>query len=129
MADEKTLSARLRLIQSLAGRLKGVKVSAESPKWSLVQGFLARSDRRAADVIAKGSPAIRWPEVLRSPLAKEILGAREECKALPWDFIAAMPGRELLLAEKRKALLGEAPDHCPSRGCRLCATCNAGQVV
>lgn len=127
MESEKILTERIRLVKSLAGRQKGLSVSAESPKWSAVQGLLSRGGRHLAPLLAQGSEKIRWSEALRSPMSQEVLGPREERDAFPWDFIGGVPSRELLLLEKQKALSQKAPFTCPSAGCGICRACHLGK--
>ena len=98
-------------IKSVKKGLKGVanvRVIAESPRWSHVQGLLSRGDRQTGhllrQVYANGG---NWAGTMKNnPLANDeaILRARDVGETLAWEFIDQGFDRALLEREYEKAL-------------------------
>ncbi|MDW7711767.1 MAG: radical SAM protein, partial [Deferrisomatales bacterium] len=65
MAPEAVLRSRLRLLQSLCGREKGVRAVGETPKWARVQGLLSRGGREVADLLEAAVRTGDWRAALR----------------------------------------------------------------
>lgn len=124
MADEATLDGRLRLLSRLTARTPGLKLLSDSPKWARVQGLFARGGREAGEWLLEQRGGEAWSRILKRPEARALLDApRPTGEALPWDFLAGMPSRAHLLAEREAALGGLPPGRCPSASCRSCALC------
>lgn len=54
MLEREELQRRLRLVEKGLRREKGVTVTCEVPKWSLLQALISRGDRRVGTVLAIG---------------------------------------------------------------------------
>ncbi|MEW6490127.1 MAG: radical SAM protein [Thermodesulfobacteriota bacterium] len=130
MAPEALLRSRLRLLQRLCGREKGVRAVGEAPKWARVQGLLSRGGREVAPLLDAARRTGDWRSALRSEIAARVLdGPRDPSGPLPWDVARGLPGREHLLAEREAAWRGAPPRPCRARfqgECRLCGVCGAG---
>ncbi len=125
-------------------RMKGVKLSLRDPEVSFLEGVMARGDRSVAAVIEAawrgGARFDSWTEtfdfgVWRKAFAEtgvEPGGYLEAIPAetrLPWSVIDAGPTMEFLLAERDKALAGEATPDCREAGCFDCGACEDGRIA
>lgn len=121
MASEAVLRRRLRLVESLGRRERGVQVLTEAPKGARVQGLLSRGSRAVAEAleaVARGGP---WRTVLQSELARQVLDQPWDPAApLPWGFVGATPHPDHL---RTQALPGAALAPCRAGTCRACGVC------
>ena len=128
MADKKTIEAALkRLRQGIAGH-KGIDMISEPPKSALVQGVLARGDRRIAKVLCKAHEAGGAKAFLRAmkdcgldaDFYLHRTRSREEC--LPWSSLDMGLKDEYLWSEweRAKALKDTVPCF---DGCQRCGVC------
>lgn len=123
MCGEAELTAKIRLLKSLA-EPRAVKVSADSPKWSRVQGLFARGPRWVGKLLSERP---NWGQVLKTPAALAVLDRiRLPEAAMPWSFVSGAPAREHLLRERELFSLGAPPFECPSEGCATCCLCGDG---
>jgi radical SAM superfamily enzyme YgiQ (UPF0313 family) len=127
MAPEPVLRERIRLLERLLGRRTALRVVAETPKWSRVQGLLSRGGRSLAGLLEAASLSGDWRAALRSPEAVAALEqARDPSDPLPWDFLSGYPSRESLLRELQAAAREEPPCPCRPGACRVCGVCGEG---
>ncbi|MBI5441850.1 MAG: radical SAM protein [Deltaproteobacteria bacterium] len=126
MLSEADLRARIRSLERGAARHRGVRVVAEAPKWSRVQGLLSRGGREVAPLLAEASRTGDWRSVLRSALAAAVLDReRAPGERFPWDFIGGLPSREHLLREREAAGSStRLPFPCLPGVCRACGVCS-----
>jgi len=109
MAPLQTLNRRLSLLKkSLPPR--GIKVKAESPAWSQVQGVLARGDIKVAEVLANIEEVSlsgwrRAAEKCHLDIDFYVNQRRDTSQRLPWEIIDAGTKIEHLRAEMERALL------------------------
>lgn len=124
MEEEKTLTARIRLIKSMA-EPGGVKVQAESPKWARVQGLFSRGGRRVGALLAENPPPGEWTRIMKTPQARDTLGPMPPGEAfLPWNFVTGTPDAAYLAREKTLADKALAPLGCDGLpGCEICGIC------
>ncbi|NTU59632.1 MAG: radical SAM protein, partial [Deltaproteobacteria bacterium] len=124
MAPEADLKARIRLLESLLGRRRGLKAVAEPPRGARVQGLLSRGGRGVAPLLEAAAQDGDWRRVLRSPEASAVLdSARDVDVPLPWDFVTGGPSREHLLAEREAGRAGEDVTECGDGECGACGIC------
>ncbi len=124
MAPEAVLRGRLRLLQRLCGRERGVRAVGETPKWARVQGLLSRGGREVAALLEAGHRTGDWRSVLRSAEARRVLdAARNPGAPLPWDFLQGLPDRAHLLRERGAAHRGAPPLPCRPGACDACGVC------
>lgn len=118
---------------------RSIKYSWHEPDVTILEGFLARGDRRCADVILKayqkGALYDAWSENFRYDLWKEAfaetgidpgfytLRERSTEEILPWDFIDAGVSREFLVREWNKAHEETVTPNCRQR----CSGCGVKQ--
>lgn len=125
MADDKTLEKRIRLLRSGLARVGNTDLIVESLRAALLQGFLARADRRAGQAI----PLLAAGKSLRSSCRQLGLDAdfylvreRGIDEVLPWEVLDSGVNRAYLWREYQKALRGELTPRC-SDGCMRCGVC------
>lgn len=114
---------------------KSIRYHWHEPDVTVLEGFLARGDRRCAQVILKayekGALYDAWSENFRYDLWKEAfaetgvdiefytLRERNTEEILPWDFIDAGVSRKFLIREWERALSEEVTPNCRQKcsGC------------
>ena len=114
------------------------------PKWnqaesSVLEGVLARGDRRLGPVIQRiferGGRFDAWNDRLRYDLwleeldaagleMNDYLRAREADEVLPWDHLSSGVSREYLWAEREKSRSGTATPDCRDGACGACGVCD-----
>jgi radical SAM superfamily enzyme YgiQ (UPF0313 family) len=125
MAPEALLRAKMRLLERPLRGCGGVRVVGETPKWSRVQGFLARGGRSAAPLLAVAARTGNWREILRLPAVAAVLDRpRDLDEVFPWDFIRGGPSKEHLLGESKGDVPGGSPIPCRPGACRACGVCS-----
>jgi len=95
MEDVKTLSRKLQFLRRKLGGIGGVKVPLGSAGWSVIQGVLARGDRRLVSVleeVSTGSKPARtsWNRALKkNGLSQDfyLQRSRQLDEAFPWDHL------------------------------------------
>ncbi len=108
MAPLQTLNRRLSLLKRSLPP-KGIKVKAESPAWSHVQGVLARGDIKVAEVLANIEEVSlsgwrRAVEKCHLDIDFYINQSWSPAQRLPWDMIDSGTKPEHLRAEMKRAL-------------------------
>lgn len=105
MPTEEELKARLSAIGRTLATVPGVTVTHDLPKWALLEGILARGDRRAGDLLLAAARE-GWERArLGHPLnpAFVLHRARPKEERLPWDHIGWGIDREALWADYERA--------------------------
>ena len=118
---------------------RSIKYSWHEPDVTILEGFLARGDRRCADVILtayqKGALYDAWSETFRYDIWKEAfaetgidldfytLRERSVEEILPWDFIDAGVSKEFLVREWKSAHEETVTPNCRQR----CSGCGVKQ--
>ena len=116
---------------------KSIKYNWHEPDVTTLEGFLARGDRRASEVILKayekGALYDAWSESFRYDIWKEAfaetgidiefytLRERSTDETLPWDFIDAGVTKEFLIREWKQAKGEVVTPNCRQK----CAGCGA----
>ena len=116
---------------------KSIKYNWHEPDVTTLEGFLARGDRRASEVILKayekGALYDAWSESFRYDIWKEAfaetgidiefytLRERSTDEILPWDFIDAGVTKEFLIREWKQAKSEVVTPNCRQK----CAGCGA----
>ena len=116
---------------------KSIRYSWHEPDVTILEGFLARGDRRAADVILKaykkGALYDAWSEHFKYELWKEAfaetgidldfytLRERPVTEILPWDFIDAGVTKKFLIREWENAHKETVTPNCREK----CSGCGA----
>ncbi|MDR2019102.1 MAG: B12-binding domain-containing radical SAM protein [Syntrophobacterales bacterium] len=100
MDDLATLKSKLARLKKILGKVDNTFYTHESVKFSILQGILARGDRRLSWMIRRLASCESFAKELReSPLNLNfyVLRERAENETFPWDFIHGGAGKEMLL--------------------------------
>ncbi|MBR2214493.1 MAG: radical SAM protein [Selenomonadaceae bacterium] len=128
MAEKSRTAAALRYLQQGLKKMPRLKIIAEAPKAALVQGILARGDRRLGKAIlaahGQGGAKKLTAAMKDSELATEfyLYRRREEDEVFPWDIIDIGVKRDYLYAELDRAAKFLPTSPC-FEGCRRCGVC------
>lgn len=129
---------RLNLAREACAR-PGVKVRWTEPEQSVLEGVLARGNRRLSRALLLAAEAgcrfdgwgdildyQTWLGALKAAGLKpdEFLRPRDEDETLPWAHIDTRVEPEYLLAERRRAGLGESTGDCRDGRCFQCGACD-----
>ncbi len=116
---------------------KQIKYNYHDSKLSVMEGVVARGDRRICDVIVKayklGARFDGWSEHYKDEIWEEAFKQVEIDKdfynsrkrsydeILPWDFINIGVDKEFLISESKKATIGQVTPNCMEK----CSNCGA----
>ncbi|MDR2604653.1 MAG: TIGR03936 family radical SAM-associated protein, partial [Desulfovibrio sp.] len=129
---------RKKLVLDAAKKEKLLTVRGHDPEMSLLEGILARGDRRTADVVErayrKGALFSSWKEGFSlqpwlealSELglnAEDYTRERAPDEALPWDHLASGVSEDFLRREKDRALRALPTPDCRYAACNGCGVC------
>lgn len=91
MAEEKVLTQKLFFLRQKIGKLGGIRLTFSSVKWSLIQGIIARGDRRLAKALLDMQiQNLTWNKALKiNGLNQEFYLRRKRSlnEMFPWDHI------------------------------------------
>ncbi len=136
------LHDRMRRLRDAARRARGVELRWRDPEVTVIEGLLARGDRRLGRVVERVWRAggvfqewgehfslDRWTAALAAEglsLDWEVHRHRDHDEILPWDHLAAGPDREFLWEDWQAALAGRLLDDCRWAPCTDCGSCPGG---
>lgn len=126
MDEEKTLKKKGRFLQAAIAKMPNTRFLMESVRKAVLQGFLARGDRRVGRLL----PEIAGGGNLRQictragyPLVDALSRQRSENESFPWEIIDQGVRRSYLWEEYRKACCQQLTQSC-FPGCQRCGICN-----
>jgi hypothetical protein len=97
MAREKDLKSRQRGVAAKVRSLPNVRVSVDSPRSSLLQGYLGLSDRRVEGVLRQaGTGKVRLPR--EDALSEIVFREKDAEEVFPWDVVKGGLPRKVLRA-------------------------------
>ena len=111
MATEEKLKETVAATMRELLKVPGVTVTRDVPKWALLEGILARGDRRASDLLLAAARA-GWDQAkLNHPLNPAFVLHRERTREeiLPWDHLAWGIDRDALWADYQRARMSLSP--------------------
>lgn len=129
MEEKEGLQSKIRKIKNGLKKTPNVRVNADMPRWALIQGLLARGDRRVANLLLSVSRNDgNWSKTLKSsPVNPSFFLHRERAKEeiFPWEFIDHGIHRDFLWNEYQRALEGKTTRPCPMQPhqCTICGVC------
>ena len=127
MEQEKELAGKLKSIRQALRSIRKVEVAGESAREAVVQGVLARGDRRLQDALtAMSAEDISWRASFRRggiDPAFYAQRARDPGEIFPWDHLDLGVRKEYLWEEHRRAMEASATPACTVGGCRRCGVC------
>ena len=122
--DAATVDRRLKLIKSSLAKT-GVKVTDMSAREAYMQAYLARADRRAAEIIEKAS-SIGWKRAIKGMEAfieESVYSVRGREEILPCDIIDHGVKKGYFWKEFQKGLEGKQTPPCDVGNCVRCGVC------
>lgn len=127
MERESVLRRRYVALKRAILAIGGVKFTGESPRLAVVQAYLARGDRRMADLIEAAMlnggdyrAALRLTGI---DVAAYLYRTRDHAEVLPWDHVDVRVHKGYLWREYQKALRGELTGPCKLDECTACGAC------
>jgi radical SAM superfamily enzyme YgiQ (UPF0313 family) len=97
MAREEDLKLRQRCVSEGVKSLRNVRVRADSPRSSLLQGYLGLSDRRVEEVLRQAAGGrTRLPK--GDAMSEVVFREKDATEVFPWDVVAGGLPREALRA-------------------------------
>ncbi|MHB1000943.1 MAG: TIGR03960 family B12-binding radical SAM protein [Armatimonadota bacterium] len=128
MEDEKVLKTKVDHIRKTLRQVKHVEVFGESPREAIVQGVLARGDRRLQDaLIAAAGENTSWRAAFREGNIDPAFYThrnRDKDEILPWDHIDLGVKKDYLWKEYQRALEAGTTNPCLTGICRRCGVCD-----
>jgi len=126
MPAKRELNRRAGLLkQSLKG-VKRVKLGFEGPRQALLEGLIARGDRRVGlgliEIERAGGNMERGLRAAGIDPAPYLHRERDRDEAFPWEIVDTGLKRDHLWAEYQKALAGRPSPGC-FEGCQRCGVC------
>ena len=109
MLERAQADKRFVYLERSLAKIGGVHYSGESSKWALIQGLLARGDRRFGEVLEKVSadPSFsNWKSAVKAvglDWREEAYADRVGHECLPWDHLAGRTYKRVLGRECRRA--------------------------
>lgn len=105
MEDYETVKEKLKKLKKDTLKIKGFKLLHEVPKYSYLQGYLSRADRRGLSIIERISSGENVQNAI-AEVIDEIYFVKDFNDYLPWDFIVHEGiDKESLWREYEKAKL------------------------
>ena len=133
MAGLKEIEQKLHYIGSSLRKYKNIEVITESPKWSVIQGVLARGDRRLGAVILSamraGGAFGAWKKAFTEhELSIDFYNYRKRpvTEHLPWQHLGMGVDAAYFVSEAEKAQREELTLPCPTGQCVRCGVCGSG---
>ncbi|MFO7766811.1 MAG: hypothetical protein R6V33_10310, partial [Pelovirga sp.] len=126
MEGEKSLKQKGRFLQSACSRIPNTRFMLESIRLARLQGFLARADRRAAQMLpelAKGKNLKQLCAASQLSLKGELTRERDKEETFPWEIIDSGVRREYLWREYERAAEQRLTPPC-TPGCCQCGVCS-----
>jgi hypothetical protein len=121
------LRSRMATLKKAFSRIKNIKLGGESPRLSMIQGYLSRGDRRVGEILElvvenEGDfpNAIRECEI---DVSKYIYEPLNFSSVLPWDHINMHVSKNYLWNEYEKSLNGVLTEQCDIGVCKACGVC------
>ena len=127
MEHEKVLRRRYVALQKSIIAIGGVKFTGESPKLATIQGYLARGDRRMADLLeetlANGGDYHAALRTTGIDIGDYLYRMRDRRETLPWDHVDVRVKKSYLWREYQRSLKGEPTGPCKLDKCTACGAC------
>ena len=138
MIDAEEIKFRQRYLRSLLKKSR-IAFKWQGPEMSILEGLIARGDRRLAPVIEEafrnGARFDGWTELFNFPVWEKAfqkgslspdsyLSTKDETDFFPWDHIETGVTRDFLWQELRNAQKGNETSDCRREACNHCGVCD-----
>jgi radical SAM superfamily enzyme YgiQ (UPF0313 family) len=127
MEELGSIKKKQKWLKKSLGKVGGIDVSSDIPKWAYVQTLLSMGDRRVGSILLSAHKSGGdWTRALRfSDINPDFFVYRPKGidELLPWDFIDNGISKKHLQRERDLALKGEESDICRVGECYRCGVC------
>ena len=127
MEDEKSLAKKIIYVRNALRKIKQVEVTGESARESVVQGVLARGDRRVGDaLLIINKEKISWRAAFKKAEIDPYFYAqrsRNKDEIFPWDHLDLGVKKQYLWREYERAMKALSTSICAVGKCRRCGIC------
>ena len=127
MEAEKSLAEKIIYIRNALKKIKRVEVTGESARESVVQGALARGDRRVGDaLLISNQEKVSWKAAFRKAGIDPCFYAqrqRNKDEIFPWDHLDLGVKKQYLRREYERAIKELPTPACVVGECRRCGVC------
>ncbi len=148
MDDIPEIIRKHELLRTRFPRKGSAQLKYHGAESSMIEGALARGDRRVADAILSayrsGQVLDAWTEHFSYPRWEAAFGElertrgvgrhyfanreRSEAEVLPWEHMRAGPGHEWLLEERHRSRREEPLPDCSAGACSACGVCDFTEI-
>ena len=110
MLERSAADKRFTYLERKLAKIGGVHYGGESSKWALIQGLLARGDRRFSFVLERvyDDPSFSsWKQAIKAAgldLKWEAYGDRQLDEFLPWDHLGGRTYKRVLQRERERSI-------------------------
>ena len=131
MDELAVLKSKIQKIRNELRKVSNVRVHADVPKWSYLQGIFSRGDRRVAQMLLQAHQNQgNWPQTLKASVVNPSFFVHRERgldELLPWDFIDHGLDKMFLWHEYQRALAAKTTPPCPMvpDRCEICGVCGS----
>lgn len=127
MEDEKSLSRKIARLRGALRQSSNIEVMSESPREAVVQGVLARGDRRLQDALLRFTENdVSWRTALREGGIDAGFYAHRSRyleEIFPWDYLDLGIRKKYLWEEYKLALRNAVSPPCVVDTCKRCGVC------
>jgi len=135
--NEEEIRHKTNIIKKVAPR--NVEILTKKPELSVIEGIIARGDRRLSQVIydtwSNGAINAAWDEYFKPELffnamkkhglsKEQFLRERNIDEKLPWDAIDKGISKNNLVEERNRGLRAQETSPCFERNCEKCRFCD-----
>jgi len=128
MENVSILKEKQKRLQKAMGKIGGVRISFDVPKWAYIQSLLSMGDRRVASFLFLSHKYNGdWTKTFRSSeLNPDFFVYRPKSldEILPWDFIDHGIFKGFLIKEYQLGLKEKESDVCHVGSCDRCGVCS-----
>jgi radical SAM superfamily enzyme YgiQ (UPF0313 family) len=123
------LKKKMKTVTQGLRKVANVRVNTDVPRWAVIQGLLARGDRRVGRMLlAANQPGGSWSRVMKTASLNPAFYLHRERaghEVFPWEFIDHGIDRNFLWNEYRRALAAKTTAPCPMTPdtCHICGVC------
>lgn len=127
MEEEKRLADKLSYLRRSLRKIRGVEFACESAREAVVQGVLARGDRRVGEVLSLAArEGVNWRAAFRAGDVDPAFYAqrcRSREEVFPWDHLDLGVRKEYLWEQYSRAMGAALTPPCAPGKCRRCGVC------
>lgn len=132
--------AKIAYLKAAFDKMRTVRFKWQSPGMSLIEGVLARGDRRMGTVLLNAWKSgcrfdgwtdqfnlSRWIESLKQsdvPIDFFTTRKRRQEEPLPWDHMDSLVDKQFLKDQWESALRGQLAEDCRHGQCQACGVCD-----